>query len=224
MDIYRFDLYPEARPLPVTYMKGRVMDAQTLQPLGSTFDLIDLETGATAIVSFSDPVTGAFLLALPTDRDYALNVSADGHAFHSENISLRGVHAITNPFLVDIYLKPLLPDQIIILKNIFFDTDQYVLKPESRFELDRLIGFLVRNPYIRIEIRGHTDNVGTKEYNDRLSELRARAVYQYLIDHGIHAGRLEYHGYGFSVPLASNETEGGRSMNRRTEFRILENR
>ena len=110
------------------------------------------------------------------------------------------------------------------MKNIFFETDQYVLKDESIAELTRLIVFLKENMGVSIEIRGHTDQVGTREYNDQLSLQRARSVYQYLIDHGIDEGRLQYHGYGFAMPVATNDTEEGRRMNRRTEFRILENR
>jgi outer membrane protein OmpA-like peptidoglycan-associated protein len=90
--------------------------------------------------------------------------------------------------------------------------------------LTTLIRFLNENPGVTIEIRGHTDQIGTKEYNDQLSLLRARSVYQYLIDHGIDAGRLQYHGYGYILPIDTNDTEEGRRLNRRTEFRILENR
>ncbi len=223
MDIYRFELYPAIRPLQVTYMKGVVLDSESLKPLGAGFNLIDLATGQSVIESFSDALTGAFLLSLPTDRDYALNVTAEGHAFYSEHIALRGIKTSFDPFLVDIMLKPIKPDQVIVMKNIFFDTDRYELKKESLAELNTLMQFLTNNPGVRIEIRGHTDQVGTEEYNARLSMLRARSVYDFLIQGGMEASRLQYNGYGYSIPVASNDTEEGRRLNRRTEFRIIEN-
>lgn len=223
MDIYKFDLYPEVRPLQVTYMKGKVLDAETLEPVGSGFNLMDLKTGLTVIESFSDELTGSFLLSLPTDKDYALNVTAKGYAFHSEHIALRGVKTFGDPLLIDIALKPIKPDQVIVMKNIFFQTGQYLLEKESLAELNTLMLFLNENPGVQIEIRGHTDLVGTEEYNARLSLMRAFSVYQYLVENGIHASRLQYNGYGYSIPVASNETEEGRRLNRRTEFRILTN-
>lgn len=223
IDIYSFELYHGIRPKQVTYMKGLVTDAETMQPVRAEFDLSDLETGGTVIESFSDPETGAFLLSLPTDKDYALHVSADGYAFYSEHIALRGLQTVQDPFLVNISLQPIRPDQVVVMRNIFFETDQYILKSESVAELTKLIGFLNENSGVSIEIRGHTDQTGTREYNDQLSLMRARSVYQYLIDHGIDSRRLQYHGYGFTLPVATNDTEEGRQLNRRTEFRILEN-
>jgi outer membrane protein OmpA-like peptidoglycan-associated protein len=223
IDIYSFELYTGIRPKQVSYMKGVVMDAETRRPVKAEFDLTDLETGGTVIESFSDTETGAFLLSLPTDKDYALHVTADGYAFYSEHIALRGIQTILDPFLVNIGLQPIKPDQVVVMRNIFFETDQYILKNESVAELTKLIGFLNENSGVSIEIRGHTDQTGTKEYNDQLSLLRARSVYQYLVDHGIDSRRLQYHGYGFTLPVATNDTEEGRRLNRRTEFRILEN-
>jgi outer membrane protein OmpA-like peptidoglycan-associated protein len=74
---------------------------------------------------------------------------------------------------------------------------------------------------LTIEISGHTDNVGSNLYNQQLSEDRAKSVVEYLIDNGIDAGRLTYAGYGEEQPIATNETEEGRQMNRRTEFKVL---
>ncbi len=108
-----------------------------------------------------------------------------------------------------------------VLRNIFYETDQYQLKTISYAELDKLVSFLRDNPSLRIEIGGHTDNVGTEEYNIDLSMKRARAVYEYLLGKGIAAGRISYKGYGESVPVSSNETEEGRALNRRTEITIL---
>ena len=106
------------------------------------------------------------------------------------------------------------------MNNVFFDFDKTELKPESFVELDKLVSYLQQNT-IRIEVGGHTDNQGSDEYNDRLSENRAKAVYDYLVQKGIPANRLQYKGYGMRVPVADNATEEGRSANRRTEFKII---
>jgi outer membrane protein OmpA-like peptidoglycan-associated protein len=107
------------------------------------------------------------------------------------------------------------------LKNVFFDTDKADLKPQSRAELNKLKLLLTENPTIRIEIRGHTDNVGAEKDNQILSEKRAKAVKDYLSQNGIAADRLLSKGFGKTVPIDTNDTEQGRQNNRRTEFVIL---
>ena len=108
-----------------------------------------------------------------------------------------------------------------VLKNIFYDFDKFDLKDESMAELGKLISFLNKNPKIKIEVGGHTDNVGGKQYNQQLSEKRSKAVYDYLVQKGIAIARLEFKGYGDAKPVADNTTEQGRSQNRRTEFTIM---
>ena len=111
-------------------------------------------------------------------------------------------------------------DERIVLKNIFFDTDKFDLKSESTVELQKLIDLLTINPKLKIEISGHTDNQGAKTYNQTLSQNRAKSVYDYLISKGIPASRLSYKGYGDTIPIADNNTEEGRRLNRRTEFKV----
>ena len=108
------------------------------------------------------------------------------------------------------------------MKNIFFDVNKWDLKPESKAELEKLIGFLTKNPSLRVELGGHTDNSGDKKANVILSSNRAKAVYEYLVLTGkIAATRLEYKGYGDSVPKVANDTPENKAKNRRTEFKIL---
>lgn len=221
MDLYTFDLYEAARPVIVTYMKGKVFDKNTLALLQARFELIDLETGKIVVQSNSDPVTGEFLVSLPTEKNYALNVSREGYLFYSENFTLKGDHNVGDPFLKDVPLQPMETGVTVVLKNIFFDFDKYDLLPESRVELERLTQLLVKNPKMKIEIGGHTDNKGTREYNQKLSENRAKAVYDYLIQHGIDKTRLSYKGYGLEKPIDTNDTEEGRANNRRTEFKVI---
>jgi outer membrane protein OmpA-like peptidoglycan-associated protein len=109
------------------------------------------------------------------------------------------------------------------LENIFFEFDKATLLPASKDELNKLSDILTDYPYLKIEIAGHTDNVGTDSYNEKLSESRAKAVVDFLLKQKIEPHRLAYRGYGSKKPLTSNESEQGRSVNRRVEFTILEN-
>lgn len=223
LDIYSFPLYEKARPKMVTYMKGSVYNKDTKARLYAKFELIDLKTGETFLKSFSDTLTGEFLVCLPTEKDYALNVSKDGYLFYSEHFTLTGTHSNADPFLKDIPLQPIKVGEKVILKNIFFDTDKYNLKQESLAELERLVDLLKKNPKMKIELGGHTDSTGTAEHNRVLSENRAKAVYTYLVDHGIARERLAYKGYGATMPIDTNSTDAGRALNRRTEFKVVDN-
>jgi outer membrane protein OmpA-like peptidoglycan-associated protein len=110
----------------------------------------------------------------------------------------------------------------VVLKNIFFDTDKFVLKTESKVELDKLIAFMKANPNLVIEVSGHTDNTGVKQKNVDLSLNRAKAVVDYLTQNGIAAEKLTAKGYADGQPIADNKTEAGRKQNRRTEFKIIQ--
>ena len=222
-DIYQFALYREARPLLTTYFKGIVYDEVTKARLEARFELIDLKTSKIVAESRSDRITGEFLLVLPTEKNYALNVSKEGYLFFSENFSLKATTELSRPFIKNIPLKPIKIGEAVVLKNIFFDTDKFILKDESIAELQKLLELLQKNPNLKIEIRGHTDNIGTEEHNLELSRNRAGAVYNYLIQHGIAGSRLSFAGYGLSQPIDVNTTEEGRANNRRTEFKVLGN-
>ena len=223
LDLYQFDLPEELQPEKVTYMKGTVYDIKTKKKLEAVFELIDLETGKVAVRSYSNPLSGEFLVSLPVNREYALEVSRDGYNFFSENFELKA-GTFDKPFLKDV---PLVPIEIadaeeggIVLKNVFFDTDKFELKPKSKVELDKLAQFLKGNPTLKIELGGHTDNQGSKSHNKTLSQNRAKAVMEYLIAAGIDAERLTSAGYGDEKPIATNETVEGRALNRRTEYKI----
>jgi outer membrane protein OmpA-like peptidoglycan-associated protein len=222
LDFYSFELYDSARPQPITYVKGKVYDAKTEIPLVAAFNLIDLATGKPVVQSSSAPVTGTFLVCLTLNKDYALNVSRPGYLFYSENFSLKNIAAsAAHPFMMDVPLQPIDTGATIILKNIFFATDSFALKPESHIELNKLVTFLNANPAVKIQVSGHTDNTGTVEHNKALSTNRAKSVYTYLSEHGISADRLSYKGYGQSRPIADNNTEAGKAKNRRTEMKIV---
>jgi len=221
-DLYCFELYENARPAPVTYMKGVVYNSITGEKLAADFELIDVESGKSIVKSTSDAITGAFLVCLPADKNYMLNVSREGYLFYSDHFQLAGSARRTDPYLKDIPLKPISVGVSVVLKNIFFDTDKFEPKSESIAEMQKLMNLLKKNPRMKIEISGHTDNVGSKDYNTTLSLNRAKTVYDYLIKQGIQADRLSYKGYGFEKPVDTNDTEVGRANNRRTEFKVTE--
>src|SRR5690606_22969275 len=105
----------------------------------------------------------------------------------------------------------------LVLDGIEFDTGRATLRPSSHPRLDRVVEYLKHKPRARIRVAGYTDNVGNPRRNKALSEQRAQAVREYLVTHGIEAGRIEAVGYGDENPIASNDTEVGRQQNRRIE-------
>ncbi len=221
LDLYSFVLPENVRPMKVSYVKGLVTSAKTNLPLEAEFRLIDLETKEVVVASKSDKVQGDFLVTLPVNKDYALNVSKDGYLFHSENFSLKESKSINEPRELNIALHPIEKGEVVVLRNVFFDTDKFDLKPESEVELDKLHDFLLKNPALKIELGGHTDNQGDDAYNQLLSENRAKSVMQYLVSKGLDVSRLSSFGYGETKPVDTNETPEGRAKNRRTEFKVL---
>ncbi len=221
LDLYNFELYEAVRPEAVTYVKGKVLNKENNNGLEAKFELVDLANGQTVMQASSMAGTGEFLVCLPANKNYLMNVSKNGFLFASENFSLKGMSNDLKPFEKNVGLTPIKVGEKVILKNIFFETASYSLKDESRIELQKLKAFLVLNPNIKIQICGHTDNIGDKKSNQLLSENRAKAVFDFLINQDITKERLSFKGYGDLVPIDSNDTEMGRANNRRTEFIII---
>ncbi|HVW95044.1 MAG TPA: OmpA family protein [Mucilaginibacter sp.] len=219
-DIYTFELPKKLRPQLVTYVKGTVLDAKTKAPLEAAVEIIDLQKNEPVFQDYSDDATGDFLATLTSGKNYGLNISKSGYLFYSANFSLVG-HEPKKPYNLTVLMEPIEIGNKVILNNIFFDTNKFDLKPESITELQQLVSFLTLNPTLKIEISGHTDDVGNDELNQKLSEDRAKAVYDYLVSNGIAAGRLVYKGYGKTQPIAPNDSDENRQKNRRTEFKII---
>ena len=229
-DIFYFELYPEARPQPVTYVKATVKEMDTERPLTAKAEIINLETEKLHL-AVQTSAAGSFLVTLPVGKDYSLNVSAEGYIFHSENFALREVKNSGEPFLLEIFLQPIPEPEgpevgdassaPVILKNVFFATGSAELLENSRLELSRLQKLLTDYSKLKIRINGHTDQVGEENANLDLSQNRAKAVYDWLIANGINADRLDYKGFGESNPIAPNDTPDGRQRNRRVEFEVI---
>jgi outer membrane protein OmpA-like peptidoglycan-associated protein len=162
------------------------------------------------------------LVCLPVGADYAFSATAEGYLFHSENFTLTDADA-SDSYSRNIELERINIGRSLVLNNIFFETGSSTLLKESFVELNTLVGLLNENPKLRVEIGGHTDNVGNAEYNMNLSQHRADAVKNYLVEKGIEANRLQSKGYGFSKPIADNDSEQNRAKNRRTEIKIIAN-
>lgn len=222
LDLYSFHLPENVQPEKISYLKGVVYNSTTKELLSAQFELIDIKSGKQITSSVSDALDGSFLLTLISGKDYMLNVSKQDYLFYSDQFLLQKTYESLDPFLKDIPLHPIAIGEKVVLKNIFFETDKSDLQKASEIELKKLISFLNKNPKIHIEIQGHTDNVGTPDYNLKLSTARAKAVYDFLIAYNIDTERLKYIGYGLTKPIANNDTEKGRTQNRRTEFRIIQ--
>lgn len=218
-DIYKFKLPDNLKPKPVTYMKGKTYDAETKKPLRAKFELLELEKGEKMVESRANS-QGRFLVCLPYGKEYALNASHEGYLFYSENFKLMKSKDM-KPVEKDVPLNPIKIGVTVVLNNIFFATDSYDLESSSKVELEKLREYLEKNPTLKIEIGGHTDNQGSKTHNQELSKNRARAVYEWLIMNKIAKERLSFAGYADDLPIDSNETLEGRAKNRRTEFKII---
>jgi len=220
LDLYSFELPEAARAVPVSYVTGRVSDIVTGRSVEADVQMYDLATGDLATAAYSDPKSGEFLVCLPEGRDYALNATAEGYLFFSANYNI-AKNTVDKPFNLDVKLSPLTAGSTITLRNIFFNTASAELLPASNLELDKLLRLMKANPTLRIEVGGHTDNVGADADNQKLSEERAVAVSKFLTGYGIEADRVVSAGFGETRPVASNDTEEGRALNRRTEIKVL---
>ena len=223
-DIFTFLLPDEFKPRPVSWVKGRVFNRKTGQLILSDIVLNDLVNNTLVQHMYPFENEGEFLFCLPSGHNYGLNVSKEGFLFHSENFNLLEKFSRHQPLTLDIALDPIESGKTTVLNNIFFETDSFSLKSESKGQLKEIVDFMLKNPGLVIEIGGHTDHIGSENYNLVLSSKRAEAVVKSLIAAGIPSARLRSKGYGFSIPVSDNSTEAGRALNRRTEFKIIENK
>ena len=222
-DIYSRPLPDTARPEPVATISGKVTD-DSGNPLEAAIKWEDLSTGKNMGQLKSDPQDGSYFIVLPLGKNYGYHAEKEGYLRTSNNIDLRNETESLN-ITEDIVLRlieEIIEEEIPVrINNIFFDFDKSELKLESFPELDYLAKILQEHPDKKVEISGHTCNIGTEAYNLDLSNRRAQSVVEYLISVGCDDVSLISTGYGESKPIASNETEEERAQNRRVEFRFL---
>ncbi|MFN3917276.1 MAG: OmpA family protein [Flavobacteriales bacterium] len=220
LDLYEFKLPKHLQPIKATFVKGRVYDEETGEPLAAWFKLYDLNTSKLVKQAVANSGNGEFLVAMPVNKDFALNAEYPGYLFFSKNYSIEKI-GDGESYVIEVPMKKIQVGKRWVLENVFFDVDRYDLKPESILELDKLYAFLVENPKLKIELGGHTDSDGDDNHNLKLSDNRAKAVADYVIAKGIDKKRVSYKGYGEAVPVAPNDSKQNKAKNRRTEVLII---
>ncbi len=219
-DIYRIHLPEEIRPDPVVLIKGKVLNANTNEPLSASVHFNSGKVHSEAGIARSDPKNGNYKIVLPKGNTYEYMAQVDGYLSMAKRIDLTEASRY-GEVEENLYLVPLEKGQKIPLSNIFFVRSQAELKLQSYDDLDRLVAILEDYSTLEIELGGHTDNLGQSTLNFDLSLRRVAMVKQYLVKSGIAPYRLHTKGYGDTQPIARNDRELNRRLNRRVEFIIL---
>lgn len=218
-DIYKITGASEINQYIV--LKGKVVDSESKLPLNAKISLYDLTNKKILPDLMTDSITGKYHVVVPGGVVYDVDVASVEHYIFEDSISIP-IDKSINEVRKDVALKPFKLNEHVILKNIFFDFNSSNIRAESERELNGLYNMLAYNPSLKLEIGGHTDSVANDDYNLKLSEQRSASVVDYLIKKGIASTRLVSKGYGESQPIASNSTDEGRQLNRRTEFIITD--
>lgn len=218
--IYKFKIPKElsAQFNKIYYIKGYVLDGKDQTPLHSSLEIVNQKNGERVSRFLSDPITGDYMTVLPEEGNYIMYVETPGYFFKSiifdyqednENMEL------------NIDLTKIEKNAIETLNNIFFDTGSADLRRESEIELKKLTKLMKENADLKVEISGHTDDVGNDQFNQNLSLKRADSVVKYLRINGIHTERMIAKGYGKTRPKVANDSDENRQLNRRIEIEIL---
>jgi len=230
MNLYELTLTELTGAKPSSFARIKILDSITLAPLRAVIEVSSDDNNQNKPKYQADR-DGEILLCLQNEKAYSILTYHPGYQLLSERFDLINEVGQIHTQEIEIKLKPIPTSEELavqqgsiienILKNVFFKTGSASLIPSSEFELLQLSSWMKAHPEIRIRIGGHTDDVGTKDANLLLSESRAKVVTDFLINTGISQSRLEYLGYGQEYPIAPNDTEDGRSKNRRTTFEII---
>lgn len=220
-DLFEFNLPEKFKSIPQQALRVTIKDIVSGQPVRARLEVFEVSDFDTIRTSQWTDEDGLISVALRSRTSYGVMAVADEYLMYSVNLD-PDTSALR---LLDIKLTPLASaaDKVIVLQNVFFETGSAALLPTSEPELNKLLWTLRKNTGMKMEIRGHTDHAGDEQINQKLSEARAKAVYDYLTGRGIEASRLTYAGFGETQPIADNATEEGRKQNRRTEFKIITN-
>jgi outer membrane protein OmpA-like peptidoglycan-associated protein len=217
-DLYRIKLAEELKPEPVTIISGQVIDAETKKAIDANIIYEDLSTGKEIGRALSSKENG-FQISLPSGKNYGFLAKSKNYISVSQNIDLTDLNEFATTTM-NLAVAPIKKGQVVRINNLFFDLAKYSLRNESKSELNRLVELLKRNSDVKIEVIGHTDSQGNKGSNQKLSENRAKSVLNYLVENGVNSSRITSKGKGSTNPVESNDTEQGRQINRRVEFRI----
>ncbi|PIB37016.1 hypothetical protein BFP72_17210 [Reichenbachiella sp. 5M10] len=201
-------------------VKGQVIDEETNQPIVGKIIVERLPDGLKVGETQTDE-NGIYEFKVRSGARYGFLAEKRGYLAQNEHIDLNE-ETESRTIVQDLTLNPIHTGAAVVLNNIFFDFDQDELKTASYPELHRILEMLQSGEIEKIEISGHSDSIGDKDYNQQLSKRRANSVYNYFKSHGINTSRMVTVGYGESQPVASNDTVADRKQNRRVEFKILE--
>ncbi|MCX6164607.1 MAG: OmpA family protein, partial [Ignavibacteriae bacterium] len=199
IDIFRIKLPEKVKPKPVVLIYGKVLNAKTNEPVEAEIKYEILSSGVEAGIANSNPNDGSYKIILPYGKNYGYSAKANGYYSISENINLEKLSEYKE-IEKNLYLAPIEVGEVVRLNNVFFDFNKFEIKQESIPELKRVVKFLNDYPSVEIELSGHTDNVGTIEYNQLLSEQRVIAIAAYIITSGISKGRITVIGFGETQP------------------------
>jgi outer membrane protein OmpA-like peptidoglycan-associated protein len=214
-------------PLPAVqqqqpvYLVGKVKDSETGGPILAKIDVKNISSGEIIGTTASSDADGSYTVKLPAKKSYMIDLHATGYLSDMKRIDVPDNWSKDN-YTLNIELIKVRIGKKVVLNNILFETGKSILTAGSYKELDRLLIIMNENAQMKIEISGHTDKTGSEPLNFKLSEARAKAVVEYLIEKGIDHSRLEFRGYGSLQPISDNTTSAGRAKNRRVEFKILE--
>jgi len=216
-----YNVAPELKVDTALFMVGMVTDSKLGTPIElAKIEIIDLDESKVIATGLTD-TSGNYQIKIPKKKDYGVEVTAKNYLFFVEITNLSQKQVMDSKVRANFQMDRIDVGAKMILKNIFFETNRANIKPESAAELELVADLLKQNPTIRLEISGHTDNVGSYRANQKLSEARAKSVVDYLVEQGVSRDRLEYKGYSFNQPIADNSTAEGRAQNRRVEFKVL---
>lgn len=215
-DIYSFELHPKVRPNKVYFQKGDVNGEENEEVIAATIEIRDAVTNKLTKIDV-DSISGEFAFVVDFSNDLILSVKKEGYAFESQYISQKD-SGNYKPVKQDIEMEKLEVGGQYTINDILFGTNSFVINDTIQSILTEFADYLRKSPRLKVALHGHTDNIGNPATNIELSENRARAVYDFLLDKGISASRLSYKGFGETKPIASNSTEEGRAKNRRTVF------
>ncbi len=215
--IYCVILPKTDRPQAMKCRHGNVNPADLTAPTPTFVQVINVSTNRPAFTTTADRHTGLFAICYPDTGNYALSIVKEGYLFHFSSLN-------DSMSMGNIPLTKIAVGEKITLRNIYFDFNSALLQATSEAELNQLTMLLKSSPAIHLLIAGHTDSIGSAGYNLKLSTQRAEAVVNYLVTKGIAPERLQSKGYGSTQPIADNNTEKGRALNRRTEAIIIDNK